>query len=124
MISILFSLQVIMAFGLLNVWIFRLNRATNYRGGAAKSLKQEFEIYGLPGWFFYVVGFLKLTIAVALLIGIWIAQLVPPAVIILTVLMLGAIIMHIKVRDPIIKSMPAFLMLVMCLFLLKQIELI
>jgi hypothetical protein len=104
-------LQVVLALGLLNVWLVRPRAATAYRGGAARSLEEEFVAYGLPGWAFYLVGALKLGIAVVLLLGLWIPSLVPPAAAGLVLLMLGAVAMHLKVGDPLIKSLPALLML-------------
>ena len=111
-------LQVVVALGLLNVWLVRAGASTAYRGGSAQSLRDEFAAYGLPDWMFYAVGFLKITSAVLLIAGIWIpALLIPPAAIV-AVLMIGALAMHAKVRDPLIKSLPAFLMLVMSVAIL------
>lgn len=112
-VSIGLVLQIVVALGLLNVWLLRPRSATAYRGGQAKSLKEEFAEYGLPGWFFYFVGTLKIGSAVALIVGIWVPGLVFPAAGVVAVLMLGAIVMHLKVKDPWIKSVPAFMMLVM-----------
>ncbi len=111
--SISTVLQVVMALGLLNVWLVRRGSATPYRGGDAGSLKEEFATYGLPDFFFYLVGALKIGSAVMLIAGIWINALVLPAAAIVAVLMVGALVMHIKVKDPAVKSLPAFLMLVM-----------
>jgi hypothetical protein len=36
-----------------------------------------------------------------------------PAAAVVAVLMVGALVMHVKVKDPAIKSLPAFLMLIM-----------
>jgi len=106
-------LQVVVALGLLNVWLVRAGTSTSYRGGSAQSLREEFGAYGLPDWTFYVVGFLKITSAVLLIAGIWIPALIVPPAAIVAVLMIGALAMHAKVRDPLTKSLPAFLMLVM-----------
>ena len=106
-------LQVILALGLLNVWLLRANSATAYRGGASRSLKEEFATYGLPSWSFYGVGAMKIGAALALLIGIRVPMLVFPAAAGIVVLMLGALIVHAKVKDPPMRSLPAFLMLVM-----------
>ena len=35
--------QVIAALGIFNVWIIRFGKATNWRGGDAKSLKDELQ---------------------------------------------------------------------------------
>ncbi len=106
-------LQVIVALGLLNVWLLRFNKTTQYRGGNAKNLKEEFKAYGLPDWFVYFIGALKVGSALALLAGVWIPALVLPAAALVVLLMLGALAMHLKVGDPLMKSMPAGLMLVM-----------
>ena len=116
--SISLVLQVVMALGLLNVWLVRTGSATPYRGGDARSLKEEFAAYGLPDFFFYLVGLLKVGSAIMLIAGIWIDGLVLPAAALVAVLMVGALVMHIKVKDPAIKSLPAFLMLVMSVSLL------
>ena len=111
--SISTILQVVVALGLLNVWLVRAGSATSYRGGDARSLKEEFAAYGLPDFFFYLVGGLKIGSAVMLIAGIWLSQFVLPAAAIVAVLMVGALVMHLKVKDPAVKSLPAFLMLVM-----------
>ncbi len=106
-------LQVVVAFGLLNVWLLRAGKPTAYRGGDSRSLKEEFAAYGLPEAVFFVVGALKTLSALALIAGIWYPRLIVPAAAIVAVLMLGAVVMHVKVKDPAIKSLPAFLMLLM-----------
>lgn len=111
--SITLILQLIVAFGLLNVWIIRSNQETSYRGCNARSLKNEFAAYGLPEWAFYTVGFIKISCALLLLLGVWIPSLVFPAALVLSFMMLGALCMHYKVKDPMKKSIPALLMLIM-----------
>ena len=112
-VSVSTVLQVVIALGLLNVWLVRAGSATSYRGGDARSLQEEFAAYGLPDFFFYLVGVLKVGSALLLLAGIWMGSLVLPAAAVVAVLMVGALSMHVKVQDPAIKSLPAFLMLVM-----------
>ncbi len=105
--------QLIVAVGLLNVWLLRSKSATSYRGGAAKNLKEEFSAYGLPSAAFFIVGTLKVGAAVALILGFWMPELIRPSAAIVGVLMVGAIAMHLKVGDPMMKSVPALLMLAM-----------
>jgi uncharacterized membrane protein YphA (DoxX/SURF4 family) len=107
-------IQVVIAVAIFNVWLLRYGKATNYRGGNARSLKEEFAVYGLPGWFMGVVGFLKLLFAVLLIAGIWFSPLTKPAAAGMAVLMLGAVSMHVKVKDPLKKALPALGMLVLC----------
>jgi uncharacterized membrane protein YphA (DoxX/SURF4 family) len=111
-------LQIVVALGLLNVWLVRSGTATEYRGAGARSLKQEFAAYGLPDMAFYVVGLLKVGSAVALIAGLWMPELVAPAAGVVAVLMVGALAMHVKVKDPIKKSVPALLMFAMCVAIL------
>ena len=110
-------LQVIVGLGLLNVWLIRANWETPYRGGNSKNLKQEFATYGLPVWFYYLVGFLKISSALALIVGLWYQQIVLPASAVVLLLMLGAVSMHFKVGDSISKSIPASLMLIFSIVL-------
>jgi len=63
------SCQVVIGFGILNVWILRSKRPTSYRSKQATSLKEEFAAYGLPSWFIYLVGAIKIPAALALLAG-------------------------------------------------------
>ena len=47
------------ALWILNVWILRFNKETEYRGGDAKNLPQEFDVYGFPKGTVYLVGATK-----------------------------------------------------------------
>ncbi len=70
----------------------------------------------------YVVGFFKILIAAVMLIVLFAPNLMQilgvPALALLSVLMLGAISMHVKVKDSVIKTMPALAMLTMSLVIL------
>lgn len=113
-ISILNALQLVVGLGLLNVWLVRARSATDYRGGDSKTLQGEFEAYGLPDLAFYVVGALKIGAGAVLLVGLWIDLPVRLAAGAVAVLMIGALVMHVKVSDPPMRSVPAALMLLMC----------
>ena len=106
-------LQLIISIGLINVWLLRFNKATEYRGGNAKNMNEEFIAYGLPEWSMYLVGFLKVAIAIMLIISIWIEELLFYNLIVLAALMIAAVFMHLKVKDPIKKSYPALSILFM-----------
>jgi hypothetical protein len=111
-------IQVVIAASIFNVWILRFGKPTSWRGGAAKSMKEEFEVYGLPDWFMKLTGFLKLMLASLLIAGIFVPVLILPVSIGMAVLMLGAIAMHIKVKDSLVKSFPAFGLLLLSLLLI------
>ncbi len=107
-------LQVLVGAGLLNVWLLRARTDTSYRGGDAQTLRQEFAAYGLPAIAFYIVGALKISAGVILLASLWLPLPAQLAATVVAGLMVGAIAMHIKVKDPVRKSVPAALMLAMC----------
>lgn len=113
-------IQIIVALGLLNVWLLRFNRFTPYRGGSSRSMPEEFAAYGLPKWLLYTVGTLKVSCALCLVAGIWFQALVPPAAVLIAGLMLGAIAMHLKVHDPFIKVVPAGTVLALTAFVLAS----
>ena len=115
--TIMVIVQVVAALGLLNVWLLRFHKRTAYRGGEAGSMREEFVAYGLPAWFAMVIGALKVGVALALIAGIWLPALVLPAAALLTVLMLGALAMHAKIHDPLVKFAPALGMLLLALCL-------
>ena len=79
-------------------------------------MKEEFAVYGLPPAMFYVVGALKLACAIALLVGVWAPAATKPGAAGLAALMAGAAVMHVKVKDPPKKAMPALTLLVLSLF--------
>lgn len=106
-------LQVIIGVVLLNVWLVRAPKSTAYRGGGAQTLKQEFAEYGLPKALFYVVGTLKVLSGVVLIAGLWLHLPIAIAATVVAALMLGAIAMHIRAKDPLVKSVPAALLLVL-----------
>jgi hypothetical protein len=106
-------LQLVVGLGLLNVWLVRPSSPTAYRGGGARSLKEEFAVYGLPGFAFYVVGGLKIAASLVLIAGVWVSLPVTIAAGVVAVLMLGAIAMHVKVGDAPKKAAPAATMLLL-----------
>jgi hypothetical protein len=78
-------------------------------------MKEEFSNYGLPTWFVPIIGFLKIGFAALLVISIFKtdANLAFIGAGGMGVLMIGAIGMHVKIKDTLRRSLPAFLMLVM-----------
>ena len=107
--------QLTIALGILNVWLLRFNKATVYRGGAAKNMTEEFATYGLPVWFMWFVGGVKVLLALSLLVSFWRPELMRPAAIGMAILMLGAVGMHIKIGDAFKKTTPALSVLILSL---------
>ena len=107
-------IQVVIALGIFNVWIIRLKKPSMYRGGESNNMESEFKAYGFKDSFMKFIGFSKLLLACLLLIGIWFPILVDPSAFLMGCLMVGAIGVHVKINDSLIKSLPAFLMLSLC----------
>ena len=117
---ILLALKLIVSLGILNVWILRRKQPSLYRGQNATTLREEFAVYGLPTVVYYAVGIIKVSLAVALL-GSTLTQysyLGAPAAKGLAALMLGAVAVHLKVRDPFKKWIPSIVILTLCIAIL------
>lgn len=108
--------QIVIAAGIVNVWILRHDKATAWRPDGAKNMKEEFRRYGLPDWMRVVVGTAKLSLAAMLVAGIWYPPLAAAAGIGMAILMLGAVASHIKISDPIKKAVPSLALLALSLF--------
>lgn len=113
MSNIAVLLQIVIALGIVNVWILRRDRATRFRPDGAANIAEEFARYGLSDTVRRLVGGTKLALAALLLIGIAYPVLAVAAAAGVAVLMAGAVGAHIKVRDPLMKLVPALLMLAM-----------
>ena len=117
MVEMTIVAQVLIALTIYSVWLIRPNWETAYRAADARNLKEEFAVYRLPIWVLYLVGFIKLSLASALLAGIWMSNLVVPAAYGMAVLMTVAIVVHLRVRnDSFLKAAPAVTILCLCLF--------
>lgn len=110
-------LQIAIALGIFNVWLLRYDKSTPWRGGTARNLKEEFAAYGLSIAFMRSIGALKISCAALLMAGLWWPVLIKPAAGVLAVLMMGAIAMHWRIKDPAQRSLPAFTMLLLTLAL-------
>jgi hypothetical protein len=99
--------QTAAALWILNVWFFRFNKDTGYRGGDATNMKEEFAEYGMSETTMYAVGATKVGLASLMLVGHRVPRVTQPASAGLAALMLGAIGMHVKVGDPIKRALPA-----------------
>ena len=109
-------LSVVVGLTVINVWLFRSNRSTSYRGGDAASLLEEFQVYGLEDYFL-IIGIIKVSLAIMLLLSLYFKKLSFIASSGIGIMMLVAVYMHINVGDELIKSMPASVMLASCLII-------
>ncbi|MGB5188671.1 DoxX family protein [Robiginitalea sp.] len=115
--DLVMAAKIILFVSIVNVWFFRANRGTQWRAGDSKNMKEEFKIYGLSETMMYSVGFLKVLSAIGLIVSIWFPVLAIPASAAMGFLMVGAIWMHLKVKDPLKKALPAFLFLLLSAFI-------
>jgi uncharacterized membrane protein YphA (DoxX/SURF4 family) len=99
--------QTVAALWILNVWFNRFDKDTGYRGGNATNMKEEFAEYGMSESTMYAVGATKVGLASMMLVGLKVPKLARPASAGLALFMLGAIAMHVKVKDPIRRALPA-----------------
>ena len=100
-----------------NVWLFRFNKETPYRGGNAKNMIEEFAAYGLDLNTMYLVGSLKIIASLGLIIGLLKTKISVYSSLLMTILMTGAIYFHFKISDPAIKYFPSALMLTCSVFI-------
>lgn len=98
---------------ILNVWLINRNNSTPWRGGNANNMQEEFEAYGLSKNMMIIVGTLKCLFAVLLMISIIFPITEYTGAIGIAVLMTGAILMHVKINDPLKKSFPAAIFLIL-----------
>ena len=105
--------KIIIFISIINVWFIRFNKPTPWRGGDSKSMKEEFETYGLSHTIMFLVGTIKVGLAILLIVSLWIKDLSTPAAGAMGIFMLGAIAMHFKADDPNIKSFPALILFIL-----------
>jgi hypothetical protein len=107
------ALKIIVCISILNVWLIQPKKATRWRGGKAETILEEFEVYGLSKSFCYIIGFLKVSFALLLVVSIKFEALTLIGSLGLAALLFGSVIMHIKIKDELYKSFPAFLFIAM-----------
>jgi hypothetical protein len=112
------AIKLVIGLSVLNVWLLRANKDTPWRGGSAKSLREEFAEYGLTESQMKLVGAIKIILALMILVSIFYEPLETIAAGGMAVMMTGAIIMHLKIKDPIKRSVPALTFLVLSVILL------
>lgn len=114
---IIIAFKIIVGISILNVWLLQQNKPTRWRGGDAKTIVEEFKVYGFSKNFCYLIGFLKVSLAIILMASIQFEMLTLIGSLGLSALLAGSILMHIIVKDTWYKSFPAFLFIVMNLII-------
>jgi hypothetical protein len=109
---IIVVLKIIVGVSIINVWLIQPNKPTKWRGGDA-TIVEEFSVYGLSKIFYKLVFVVKVGLAILLLLSIKYDFLTLYSSLGLAALLSGSIVMHFKVKDPLMKSFPAILFMIM-----------
>lgn len=105
MSPIVIAAQLIVAFSIVVVWVFRFD-----------NIVKEFKQYGLPDLVRTMVGAAKIALATLLVVGIWYPALVVVPALLMAFLMLCAQVAHIRVKNPWYKYVPSLFLLLLSLF--------
>ena len=97
--------QIVIAVSIMIVWVFRFD-----------NIVKEFKQYGLSDLVRSMVGAAKISLATLLVVGIFYQKVVFVSALLMAFLMICAQLAHIKVRNPLQKYVPSFLLLVLSLF--------
>jgi len=100
------SLQALVAASVFFVWVVRYG-----------NIIEEFKQYGLPEWLRDLVGILKVTFAMMLLIGIQRPPVAVAGALGIALLMGGAVFTHLRVRNPCFKMLPSLTLLVLSIII-------
>lgn len=97
--------QVIIAISIVIVWVFRFD-----------NIVKEFKQYGIPDLLRNIVGASKIVLSTLLVVGIWYHELVVIPALMMSFLMVCAQIVHVRTKNPIVKFVPSFVLLILSLF--------
>ena len=94
-------LQALVAASIFFVWVVRYS-----------NIIEEFKQYGLPDWLRDLVGILKITFALMLLIGIKHGFFAVVGGAGIAILMAAAVVTHLRVKNPVHKMLPSLALLI------------
>lgn len=104
--SITIFLQALVSASIFFVWVVRY-----------ENIILEFKQFGYPDWLRDLVGILKITFSLLLLIGILHRQLALIGSIGIALLMIAAFVTHIRVKNPPLKMMPSLSLMVLSMLI-------
>jgi putative oxidoreductase len=102
-------LQAILALGFLLFGIMKFG---------SKQMVEEFKRYGLPAAFRIFTGLVEVASAALMVIGIWKEQYAAVGGLVIAVTMIGAIVTHMRMKDPASRQGMPFVLLVLGLVVL------
>ena len=120
--SLILIAQLVVSLSVLKVWLINFRQPSLWRGGSSLNMREEFDTYGLPDWMLYTVGTLKVAFSIGLIAGIWIPEVIRFSALGIAFFMFSAILMHIKVNDPLYKSLPAGIFLALTVLIALFVE--
>jgi len=103
--SAIYALKTLVVGSIFFVWVVRY-----------QNIIEEFKAYGLPAWLRDLVGILKLSFSLMLISSDSIVILLGASGI--TVLMIAAMLTHLKVKSPFNKMLPSISLMIICLIIL------
>ena len=98
--------QIVIAISVINVWVFRFD-----------NIVKEFKQYGLSDTLRNIVGAFKISLSTLLVVGIFYEDVILVSSLSMAFLMICAQIAHIKVRNPLMKYVPSFILLLLSLLI-------
>jgi len=98
--------QLVLAVSVGYVWIFRFD-----------NIVKEFKQYGLSNLTRTMVGAAKLVLSTLLVVGIWHSELVLIPAVLMGVLMIAAQYFHFQAKNPLIKRLPSFVLLMLSAYI-------
>jgi uncharacterized membrane protein YkgB len=101
--------QIIVALSVTFVWVVHFPNVVN-----------EFHEYNLSDGIRTLVGATKISLATLLIAGIWYPRLVLIPAIFMAILMACALVAHLRVHHVWSKFVPAFVLLLLCVFIIGQ----
>ena len=111
--------QVSIILGIFYAWTIGFHKESKFRPGKARNMSEEVYVYGLPRWFMYGIGGIKLALASLLIAGFFYPFLLKPVAAALCLIMGAAVLMHLKIReDKLIKALPSYYIFCCSFFLL------
>tara|TARA_B110000008_G_C16447486_1_gene354568 strand:- start:59 stop:403 length:345 start_codon:yes stop_codon:yes gene_type:complete len=96
--------QIVIAISVINVWVFRFD-----------NIVKEFKQYGLSDTLRNIVGAFKISLSTLLVVGIFYEDVILVSSLSMAFLMICAQIAHIKARNPLMKYVPSFILLLLSL---------
>ncbi|MAC40724.1 MAG: hypothetical protein CMJ05_02905 [Pelagibacterales bacterium] len=96
--------QIVIAISVINVWVFRFD-----------NIVKEFKQYGLSDTLRNIVGAFKISLSTLLIVGIFYEDVILVSSLSMAFLMICAQIAHIKARNPLMKYVPSFILLLLSL---------